>query len=73
MNTVTVPVTKTVTTKVPNGHIEIIDNGVSLQVKYYNPIYKGSPFLCPVSFSKNYSVEQIVKSSEIACFLKRFE
>lgn len=73
MNTVTIPVTKKVTTRVPNGHIEIIDNGVSLQVKYYNPIYKGSPFLCPVSFSKDYSAEQVMKTVEVASFLRRFE
>ena len=73
MNTIMIPVTKTVTTTVPNGHVEIIDTGTSFQIKYHNEIYKGSPFLCSVSFSKDYSVEQIMRSSEVIRFLRRFE
>lgn len=73
MNTVTIPVTKKVTMEVPNGHIEIIEHSHCCQVKYYNSIYKGSPFLCPTTFSKDYSVEQVMKTLEVVNFLKRFE
>ena len=73
MNTVTIPVTKTITTTVPNGHIEIYLNGDSYRVWYYNDSYRNSPFLLSNSFSSEYSVDEIMKSSEVRKFLERFE
>lgn len=63
-----IPVTKTVTSVVPNGEIEIIDCGATYQVKYHNHLYKGSPFVCPTFFSKEHSPGQIAKSA----FIKKF-
>lgn len=72
MNTIKVPVTKTVTTRVPNGNFEIsLDSGV-YRLTYHNKVYKNSPFTGP-SFKSEYTIEEIMNSSEVRNFLKRFE
>jgi hypothetical protein len=58
---------------VQSGEVSIIDSGESFKVLYANKCYKNSPFECPVSFSKEFTKEQIILSGELAKFLSRFD
>lgn len=68
-----IPVTKTVTSVVPNGELEINFNGKQYEVVYHNVLFKGSPFVCPVRFSSAYTVDQIAKDRDVVKFISRFE
>jgi hypothetical protein len=54
------------------GKIHIVDNSSHWHVEYHNSVYVNSPFICPVTFSKSFSLDQIIKSSEVISFLSRF-
>jgi hypothetical protein len=70
---ITVPVTKRVTYEVAHGqmHIESIED--TYYLTYLNPIFKGSPLKLPMQFSTDFTIEEIMKSSEVTGFLSRFE
>ncbi len=57
---------------VQSGTVTIIDSGESFKVIYTNKCYKNSPFECPVSFSKDFTQSEIMRSSELSKFLSRF-
>lgn len=62
-----IPVTKTLTLSVPHGYLSIdkTENGESYQVTYHNKIYKNSPFVLPTTFSTEFSIAEVVNSSEV--------
>lgn len=65
------PVTKQVTLTVDNGHLEITKVGDSFFVDYVNPLYKGSPFRCTVSYSLHWKPYEISRDSEVLKLIAR--
>jgi len=69
---------KTITAVVNHGYLEInkipskdqwdIPNE-SYQVIYHNNLFKNSPFICPTTFSTEFSYSELVNSSEIKKFV----
>jgi hypothetical protein len=57
---------------VKSGKIDIVDNGESFEVVYSNECYVKSPFKCSVSFSKTFTMAEILRSNEVGSFLSRF-
>jgi len=39
----------------------------------HNPIYVNSPFKMQTQFSTDFTIEEIIKSDEVAKFMSRFE
>lgn len=65
-----IPLTKTITSQVSHGYLEIneIPSG-SYQVTYHNNLFKNSPFTCPITFSTDFSYSEIINSSEVIQFV----
>lgn len=60
------------TTTVPNGEMEILDEGDSWALVYHNSIYKNSPFRMPTTFSKAFELSELMRQPEVTAFLARF-
>lgn len=67
-----IPMTKKVVSETRSGAMAITKIGDSYRLTYHNPIYKGSPFKVPTSFSTAFSINEILKSSEVLAFMSRF-
>jgi len=67
-----IPMTKKIVMETRNGEMEITKIGDSYHLTYHNPIFKGSPFKMPTSFSTDFTIDQILKSSEVLTFMSRF-
>lgn len=61
-----------VVTEIPNGEMEIIKDGDSYRLIYHNSIYTNSPFKLPMTFSTDFTIEQIISSQELDQYMKRF-
>lgn len=67
-----IPMTKKIVMETRNGEMEITKIGDSYHLTYHNPIYKGSPFKVPTSFSTSFTVDEILNSSEVLKFMTAF-
>lgn len=67
-----IPMTKKIVMETRNGEMEITKIGDSYHLTYHNPIYKGSPFKVPTSFSTSFTIDEILNSSEVLTFMSRF-
>ena len=68
-----IPLNKKVLVDVPNGEMVITQEGTRYILEYINPIYVGSPFKMPTSFSTEYGISEILNSPEVRQFLSRFQ
>ncbi len=81
MKEIAIPLTKTMSHQVQNGEMKIRkithliggEPKEAYELEYHNHIYKGSPFKVPTQFSTDFSIERIMRSSEVLMFLGRFE
>lgn len=73
MTEITVPVMKTVSFQVQNGEMKIRKVDDAYVLEYHNHIYVGNPFRVPTQFSTDFTIEQIMRSSEVIKFLGRFD
>lgn len=68
-----VQMTRAITVQAPNGEMHIEKIGDSYHLTYHNQLYKGSPFPLPMQFNTDFSLDQIINSSEVITFLARFK
>lgn len=68
-----IPLTKRVSFSVEHGHIQLrkTNDGNTYEVYYHNDLYVGSPFKHTVSFSTDFTVSEVVNSSEVIRFVKQ--
>jgi len=67
-----VPMRKLVTMEAPNGEMHITQKGDTYYLEYHNPLFKGSPFKVPQSFSTDLSVQEIMSSDEVQALMLKF-
>lgn len=68
-----IPMTKKIVLETSNGEMEIIKIDDSYHLTYHNNIYVGNPFKVPITFSTNFTIDQILNSHEVATFMCRFD
>lgn len=76
MEPVTIKFTKRVMMEVPNGELKLIPYTDSYgrcgwNVEYHHDIFVNSPFKMTMSFSDEYTVDEIVNSPEVKSFVSR--
>lgn len=67
-----IPITKKITLEVQCGELEILDEGESWAVVYHNSRFVGSPFRCPVTFSKEFRRHNLRQDPVVVTFLSDF-